>query len=66
VTVDPKREAQIRAALAAGKIPKEYDGDVVDGDWEDMARELLREVDALRDRLQDAEDEYREFQERQD
>jgi phage shock protein A len=64
--MDPKREAQIRAALAAGEIPEEHDGDVVDGDWEDMARELLREVDALRDRLQDAEDEYREFQERQD
>jgi hypothetical protein len=61
--MNPRREAEIRAALAAGEIPEEYDGDVVDGDWEDMARELLAEVDALRVKLEDAEE---EFQERQD
>lgn len=38
-----KREDGIRVALADGEIP-----DDVDGDWQDFAAELLRELDRLR------------------
>ena len=46
--MDPRREAQIRAASAAGEIPAELDGQAADGDWRDFTRELLRELDRLR------------------
>jgi len=45
-----KREDEIRVALTDGRI----DGDV-NGDWQDFAKELLRELDATRRELTEPE-----------